>query len=80
MAIQTHKNLADRMAEIKQQRLNGKLTPKGYYGELLKVLGNLAESLADELDKLEDSEVVSQIPLLVVLLNDQIDVFAGRDH
>ncbi len=78
MTIQSATQLSDKVIKLKNQRKNGELDTKGYYRELLDVLKNLADSLANEVDSLEDAQVRAQIPLLVVLLDDQIRVFHER--
>ena len=52
---------------------------EGYYKELLLVLRDLTDSLIDELDKIEAADVRSQIPLLLVILDDQIQAFGERE-
>jgi len=79
MTIQTSTQLSDKVAALKEQRKNGDIGPKDYYRELLSVLSNLADSLIDELDNINDAEVRSQIPLLLVLLDDQIRAFFDRE-
>ena len=79
MTIQSAIQLSDKVTQLKAQRKNGELDIKGYYHELLDVLKNLADSLVDEVDSLDDAQIRSQIPLLVVLLDDQIRVFHERE-
>ena len=79
MVIQTNEELTSKVKSLKEQRKNGDLSLKEYYRELLVVLQNLAESLIDEQDHLDESQIRPQIPLMVVLLDDQIAAFTGRD-
>ncbi len=78
MVIQTNEELSSKVKLLKEQRKNGDLSVKEYYRELLMVLQNLAESLIDEQDHLDDSQIRPQIPLMVVLLDDQIAAFSDR--
>jgi len=43
------------------------------------VLRDLTDSLIDEMDKIEAADVRSQIPLLLVILDDQIQAFGERE-
>ncbi len=79
MTIKSNEELASKIKSLKAQRKNGDLSLKDYYRELLVVLQNLAESLIDEQEGLEDSQIRPQIPLMVVLLDDQISAFTARD-
>ena len=79
MVIQTNEELISKVKLLKEQRKSGDLSLKEYYRELLVVLKNLAESLIDEQDHLEESQIRPQIPLMVVLLDDQIAAFTGRE-
>ena len=79
MSIQTATQLSDKVTQLKAQRKNGELDVKAYYRELLDVLKNLADSLVDEVDSLDDAQIRAQIPLLIVLLDDQIRVFHERE-
>ena len=79
MTIQSATQLSDKAIQLKEQRKNGDLDVKGYYRELLDILKNLADSLVEEVDNLDDSQIRAQIPLLVVLLDDQIRLFNDRE-
>ena len=79
MSIQTATQLSDKVTQLKAQRKNGELDAKAYYRELLDVLKNLADSLVDEVDSLDDAQIRAQIPLLIVLLDDQIRIFHERE-
>ena len=79
MSIQTATQLSDKVTQLKAQRKNGELDTKGYYRELLDVLKNLADSLANEVDGLDDAQIRAQVPLLIVLFDDQIRVFHERE-
>ncbi len=79
MVVQNHMQLSTKVKELKEQRKNGELTIKAYYAELLNVLTNLTDSLIGELDNIEDADIRSQIPLLVVILDDQIRAFGDRE-
>lgn len=78
MTIQTAAQMADHIKNLKAQRKAGELGAKAYYTALLQVLNNLADSLIAELDGIEDADVRSQIPLLIVLLDDQIRTLGER--
>ncbi|GEM_PF-4369671 len=43
------------------------------------MLRDLTDSLIDEMDKIEAADVRSQIPLLLVILDDQIQAFGERE-
>ncbi len=79
MTIQSATQLSDKVIQLKEQRKTGELGVKDYYRELLDVLKNLADSLIDEVDSLDDAQIRTQIPLLIVLLDDQIRFFHERE-
>ncbi len=76
---QTAAQMAAAIQAAKQRRAAGEIGPKEYYAELLEVLKNLADSLLGELDKIEDADVRSQIPLLLVILDEQVRAFGERE-
>ena len=76
--IQSSEEMKAHIKELKEKRKSGDLSTKEYYRGLLSVLTDLADSLADEADKMEDIAIRSQIPLLLVLLEDQIQAFGDR--
>ena len=76
--IQSSEEMKAHIKELKEKRKSGDLSTKEYYRGLLSVLTDLADSLKDEVDKMEDIAIRSQIPLLLVLLEDQIQAFGDR--
>jgi len=79
MVLQTATQLVDKVKSVKEQRKNGDIDAKQFYKELLTILNNLTDSLVDELDTVDESEIRSQIPLIIVLLDDQIRAFSDRE-
>lgn len=76
---QTAHQLAETVQSLKQRRKAGELSPKQYYAGLLDVLKSLTESLIGELDTIDDTDVRTQIPLLLVILDEQIAAFGERE-
>ncbi len=79
MTVQDAAQMKKNIATIKEKRKTGELSVEGYYKELLLVLRDLTDSLIDELDKIEAADVRSQIPLLLVILDDQIQASGERE-
>ena len=78
MAIQSATQLSDTVTQLKAKRKDGELDGKTYYRELLDVLKNLADSLVNEVDSLDEAQIRAQTPLLVILLDEQIRLFHER--
>ncbi len=76
--VKSAAELADIIKSVKEKRKTGDLDAKGYYKEQLAILAQLSESLIEELDRVSDDDVRSQIPLLLVILDDQIRAFLDR--
>ncbi len=76
--IQTAEEMVAHIQALKEQRKSGELSVKEYYLGLLSVLKDLSDTLADEAERMEEGALRKQIPLLVVLLEDQIRAFGDR--
>ncbi len=70
--------LMDALSGLKEKRKNGDLDPKAFYRGLLEIMKALSASLVDEVDRLDAADVRAQIPLLLVILDDQIKAFGDR--
>ncbi len=79
MTAQTADELDQRLRALKEQRREGTLDLTGYYKELLVLAGMLIESLTEEVDKLNEEDVVTQVPLLLVFVEEQIRKFGERE-
>ena len=79
MTAQTADELDQRLRTLKEQRREGTLDLTGYYKELLVLAGMLIESLTEEVDKLNEEDVVTQVPLLLVFVEEQIRKFGERE-
>ncbi len=64
---------------LKEKRKTGEIGPTEFYRELLMIMKDLSESLLDEVDRLEAADIRSQIPLLLVIVEDQISALQGRE-
>ncbi len=78
MMADTAKELATKLADIKEQRKDGALNLAQYYQALLKITARLADSLSDEADSLSDDEIIMQMPLVLLFVEEQISKFASR--
>ena len=79
MTAQTADELDQRLRTLKEQRREGTLDLTGYYKELLVLAAMLIESLTEEVDKLNEEEVVTQVPLLLVFVEEQIRRYGERE-
>ncbi len=79
MTAQTADELDQRLRALKEQRREGTLDLTGYYKELLVLAGMLIESLTEEVDKLNEEDVVTQVPLLLVFVEEQVRKYGERE-
>ncbi len=79
MTAQTADELDQRLRTLKEQRREGTLDLTGYYKELLVLAGMLIESLTEEVDKLNEEDVVTQVPLLLVFVEEQVRKYGERE-
>ena len=75
---QDSSQLAVEVRQLKAQRKEGDIDLKTYYQGLLRVVSELAKSLADEVPHMPDEEVIAQVPLILLFLEEQIRKFADR--
>ncbi len=78
MTVQTASQLGETLKAIKQQRKDGDLTLAAYYRALLHLVGELTDSLADEVAGMSEEEIALQAPLLLLFLEEQIRKFGAR--
>ena len=76
--VESAAQLTNTLKELKEKRKTGELDTKGFYRGLLMIMKDLSASLVDELDRIEDADVRTQIPLLLTILDDQISAFLER--
>lgn len=62
--------------ELVAKRKRGELDAKAFYAALLDILSQLAEVLKNE--DISDTDIASQIPLLLTFLYDQADKLEKR--
>ncbi len=77
--VESAAQLDDRLRELKEKRKTGELGTKEFYHGLLLIMQELSASLIEELGRIEDTEVRTQIPLLLMILDEQITAFSGRE-
>ncbi len=76
--VESAAELTETLKLLKEKRKAGEIDPKDFYRELLAIMKDLSESLLDEVDSLEAADIRSQIPLLLVILDDQVRTFLER--
>ncbi|MDQ7028578.1 MAG: hypothetical protein Q9O62_01740 [Ardenticatenia bacterium] len=76
--VETAGELTERLNTLKAQRRAREIDNRMYYAELLKLTSSLMESLIDEVDRMDDSIIRLQVPLILVFLEDQIAKFDER--
>ena len=76
--IRTSEEMKAHLQALKEKRKSGALSVQEYYRALVSVLIDLADTLADEANRMEESAMRKQIPLLLVLLEDQIQALGDR--
>ena len=75
---QNSAQLAAKIQQLKAQRKEGEIDLKTYYQEILQVVSTLAASLTDEVADMPEEEVITQIPLVLLFLEEQIHKFTNR--
>ncbi len=73
----TGSELVDSLQNLKEKRKAGEVSEREFYLGLVKILGQLAASLTDEV-QIADAEVKKQIPLLLVFLEEQAGKLQAR--
>ncbi len=66
-----------KLDELVEKRKRGELDPRGFYKALLEILGQLTRALKDE--DISETDIKSQIPLLLTFLYDQADKLEKRE-
>ncbi len=78
MTAQNATQLLERLQSLKQQRRDGAIDLRTYYRELLALITSLVESLVDEIDEMDESDILLQTPLILLFIEEQIRKFGDR--
>ncbi len=78
MMSETAAQLSSTLRALKERRMEGELSLTEYYQALLSMVGDLADSLVDEVDSLDDEEIALQLPLVLLFVEEQVRKFGGR--
>ncbi len=78
MMAETAAQLHDTLRDLKAQRREGEVTLSDYYAALLRMVGDLATSLTEEVDKMDDEEIALQVPLILLFVEEQVRKFGER--
>ncbi|MDQ7028579.1 MAG: hypothetical protein Q9O62_01745 [Ardenticatenia bacterium] len=79
MVAQTAAQLAEHLRALKEQRKNGALDMRAYYRELLVLTGTLVKSLVEEATDISEEELLTQVPLLLVFIEEQVRKLGERE-
>ncbi len=78
MMAETAAQLTTELRDLKAQRREGNLSLTDYYKSLLHMVSELADSLSDEVHKIDEDEIALQIPLVLLFVEEQIRKFGER--
>ncbi len=78
MMAETAAQLRETLRALKTQRREGEVSLSDYYAALLRMVSDLATSLTEEVDKMDDEEIALQVPLILLFVEEQIRKFGER--
>ncbi len=80
MMAETATQLAAELRNLKAQRRDGDLSLGDYYSALLHMVGELAESLTEEVHAMSEEEIAMQVPLVLLFVEEQVRKFGTRSE